>query len=108
VHGHDILGMRWNNHGIHIHHYSTETTINDGHSHTVQGETSQSYNMMGHVHYYEGTSTFVDGHVHHFSGTTGPPVYLSDGTHYHEFAGTTSFDDGHVHYYSGFTGRSFE
>ncbi len=52
VHGHEILGMRLNNQGVHIHQYSTQTTINDGLSHTVQGETSPAYNMMGHVHYY--------------------------------------------------------
>ena len=106
MHEHNILGIQWNQGNVHVHQYSTETTINDGHSHLVQGTTSAANNMMDHVHYYEGTTTFV-GHVHQFSGTTGPPVYMTDGTHFHEFSGTTTFNDGHVHSYSGFTGRNF-
>lgn len=107
LHEHGISGMRWTYPTVHIHQISTETTINDGHSHTVQGETTPAYNTMNHVHSYQGTTTFIDGHVHQFSGTTGYPVYLNDGTHYHEFSGTTTFDDEHVHYYSGSTGRNF-
>jgi hypothetical protein len=105
VHEHEILGIRWNDNNLHVHQYSTETTINNGHSHFVQGTTTPANFTMDHVHYYEGNTTFV-GHVHHFSGDTGPPIYLNDGTHYHEFSGTTTFNDGHVHYYSGFTGRN--
>ncbi|PUB11151.1 YmaF family protein [Paenisporosarcina sp. OV554] len=106
MHEHNILGIQWNQGNVHVHQYSTETTINVGHSHLVQGTTSAANNTMVHVHYYQGTTTFV-GHVHQFSGTTGPPVYMTDGTHLHEFSGTTTFNNGHVHSYSGFTGRNF-
>lgn len=107
MHEHSIKLLEWTDRNVHVHEYSTQTTINDGHSHTLQGTTTPANNTMGHVHYYKGTTTFEDGHVHQFSGTTGPPVYLPDGTHYHGFSGMTTFDDGHVHYYSGWTGRNF-
>jgi hypothetical protein len=106
MHGHNIAHFTWDGRNVHIHQYSTETSFNNGHSHTVSGTTSSSNDGMGHVHYYEGTTTLNDGHVHHFSGTTGPPVHLSDGTHYHMFSGRTSFNDGHVHQYSGATGKN--
>ena len=106
MHEHTILGVNWSGGNFHAHQYSTETTINDGHSHMVQGTTALANNTMEHVHYYEGTTTYV-GHVHHFSGYTGRPIYMADGTHYHEFSGTTTFNDGHVHNYSGYTGMNF-
>lgn len=56
MHEHDISGMRWTYQNVHVHQISTETTINDGHSHAVQGETTPTYNTMDHVHYYEGTN----------------------------------------------------
>ncbi|WP_308464576.1 YmaF family protein [Fictibacillus barbaricus] len=107
VHGHDLKHIKWEGRNVHVHQYSTQTSVNDGHSHTVQGVTSPAKNSMGHVHKYEGTTTFDDGHVHRFSGTTGPPIYLADGTHYHMIAGTTTFNDGHMHQYSGWTGKNY-
>jgi YmaF family len=106
MHDHDIVHLKWDKRIVHIHQYSTQTSVNDGHSHTVQGVTSPANNGMGHVHNYAGTTTFNDGHVHRFSGVTGPPVYLADGTHYHMISGTTTFNDGHTHQYSGWTGRN--
>lgn len=106
VHEHDIEQIEWNDRVLHRHQYATQTTINNGHSHNVQGTTTPANNTIPHVHYYEGKTTFADGHVHGFSGDTGPAIYLSDGTHYHEFSGTTTFNDGHVHHYFGRTGRN--
>lgn len=106
VHEHNILGFQWTQGAVHVHQYSMETTINDGHSHLAQGTTTAANNTIDHFHCYEGKTCFV-GHVHQFFGTTGSPVYMADRTHFHEFSGTTIFDDGHVHYYSGLTGREF-
>ncbi|WP_035351544.1 YmaF family protein [Fictibacillus gelatini] len=103
MHKHNIEEVEWTDRAPHTHHYSTRTTVDFGHSHTVQGTTSPAENTIGHVHSYQGTTTFENGHVHHFSGHTGPPVHLANGTHYHEFSGTTTFDDGHTHHYSGKT-----
>lgn len=103
-HHHDFAFVQWQ--GLsHIHAYSTRTTVNDRHSHIVQGITSAPVNAMnGHVHYYEGVTTYDDRHVHRFNGYTGPAILLPDGSHYHEFGGQTTYDDGHIHYYRGRTG----
>nr|WP_285876724.1 YmaF family protein [Fictibacillus phosphorivorans] len=106
MHGHDVTHIKWRSNDVHVHQYSTQTTVNAGHSHMVQGVTSRVNNTMGHVHTYQGTTTFDDGHVHQFSGTTGPPIYTGDGTHYHMISGTTTVSGGHTHQYSGRTGEN--
>jgi hypothetical protein len=103
IHEHEIEFIIYTS--VHVHEYSTPTSVNDGHHHVVQGFTSGSIaSVGGHVHYYEGTTTLADGHVHHFRGYTGPAVTLADGTHYHLFSGDTSYQHGHLHQYRGKTG----
>ncbi|MFY0545834.1 YmaF family protein [Brevibacillus sp. H7] len=108
-HSHRITFVRYADIPGHIHSYSTRTSYDDRHRHTVQGRTTPPYPRMGigHVHYYEGVTSFEDGHVHSFRGWTGPPIPLPDGGHYHEFGGETTFNDGHTHSYRGRTGENY-
>ena len=105
-HKHELELINWYGGRSHYHEYRTRTTVDDRHSHLVEGVTSATQGGIdNHVHYYEGTTSFVDGHVHRFQGMTGPAVALPDGSHVHVFGGETTFEDGHRHYYQGRTGR---
>ncbi|MTV50331.1 hypothetical protein GJ688_15275 [Heliobacillus mobilis] len=91
--------------GAHTHDYCVKTSKNEGHCHLMEGKTSAAGGERGHVHDYAGMTTYDEGHVHHYCGTTGPAVYLPDGSHTHCMEGTTTCDYGHSHDYQGNTCR---
>ena len=87
---------------LHTHKFRGQTTLNDGHVHYYDGETSVSPDVRGHTHRMNGRTTINDNHLHGFGFTTGPEENVNGG-HDHYYRGITTYNDGHRHSMEGYT-----
>ena len=90
----------------HSHYYSGATSVENGHIHGYEGETSYAPTGVTHIHYIEGITTYDDGHTHFYRITTGIDIPNSDGGHTHLINGVTEVANQHIHYISNYTSVS--
>lgn len=108
-HSHKLYITSWNGIPVHVHAFSGETTVNDGHSHEYSSWTAPAPSGVPHVHGYRTVTSLNQGHTHLIQGTTGPAIDLPGGGHYHLFEGYTTINGRHPHSHanSGRTGNEF-
>lgn len=106
-HSHKLYITSWNGNPVHIHAFSGETSIDDGHSHQYASWTAPAPTGVPHVHGYQTVTSPNNGHTHLIQGTTGPAIAIPGGGHYHLFEGYTTINGTHPHShaYRGRTGN---
>jgi hypothetical protein len=81
----------------HIHNYTGNTSVNDGHSHSYEGETSAAPSGVPHTHIIVGYTDYADGHRHYYSMQTSPN-YQVPGGHIHYISDMTYITEQHYHF----------
>lgn len=87
---------------MHKHTFRGKTSMNDGHSHYYEGETTASPDIEGHTHRMNGRTGMSNNHLHQFDLTTGFDNIVNGG-HNHSYRGVTAYSDDHSHSMEGFT-----
>ncbi|WP_081754773.1 YmaF family protein [Paenibacillus durus] len=109
-HSHKLYITSWNGCPVHVHPFSGETSINDGHCHEYVGCTGPAPTGVPHVHKYHTVTSVNQNHTHLIHGVTGPAIDLPGGGHYHKFEGCTTINGRHphLHAYCGKTGNEVD
>ncbi len=92
----------------HVHDYTNNTNMADGHTHSMSGVTSHEHRVgNSHIHYMQGTTGIADHHNHRYRrNATGTAILLPNGSHTHGYGGNTEITQSHLHGYQGQTGQA--
>jgi hypothetical protein len=83
----------------HVHEYSDNAEIAEGHQHTMRGVTGPAVPLPdgSHYHLMRGLTSYQELHYHCFCVKTSPAIPVANGLHVHMYRGETTLDHGHIH-----------